>query len=896
MTHSPPKTSNVFKRAMPLLALAVCAGFASVPAWAQSPVAGTPIGNQATATYNDGSNIQQNVQSNSVTTTIQQVAAVVLTAPRNLSAAPGSPVAFPHTIQNNGNGTDSFNITLSTPTLFGNNLQIFADANQDGVPDNNTPITATPSLAPGQKFSFVIVGTVPPGQAAGTTGTFDVTATSVNTPTVFSTNTDTVTASNNATIALRKSLSGPTTVTGVGPVYTYTLRYTNNSNVDAGTVVIADQLNPALIYRADSGRSSLNGTTVLTDTPTDGAQNGVNYGVNGAAGGAGRTVTATITSVPRNSTGSISFDVTLANGAPGTIPNSATVNYDDNNDNPNGNNPNATPPVTDTSNNVDLVVAQNALVAINNNNQGTVTQGATVTFTNRVTNNGNGTDSFNIALTPGSFPAGTTFQFFKTLGAATLLDTNGDGIPDTGPIPANTGPTGPPNFYDVVVKAKLPANFSGPGGANPTNTYQANITATSVLTPSVTATGTDTVDSITAATVELTNTNNPNLNPVGPRIGQGPLTGTNNPVIALTGAAGTVVRFPLSANNQSTVNDNYALSFTTQNPAALPAGFSVVFRDANGQVITNTGNIPAGGFVDYFADVTIPAGAAPQRIDLLFAVTSGASGATDTIRDRLTVATARAITITPNNQGQVFPGSSVNYAHVISNNGNATETNIGVALTDSTAGFSSVIYADNGAGANAGNGILDADELAAGPLTTIPMLAAGGKFPVIVKVFGPNSGATSGAVNTTTITATATQGTAPNAATITATATDITTIVTGDVTLTKSQSVLAANGTTVVTANTQGNAQAVPGQIIRYTILVRNTGGAPVTNIVVSDTTPNFTAYTTTGGAAAVTGAGVTGTITAPANGSAGTLTFTIPTLAPGATATATFNVLINNN
>lgn len=873
MTHSPPKPLSFLRRAVPFVALALSAGFASAPAWAQAPVAGTPIGNQATATYNDGSNIQQSARSNAVTTTIQQVAAVDLTDPRNISAAPGSPIAFPHTIQNNGNGVDAFNITLAPNTIFGSNIVIYADANQDGVPDNNTPIVRTPSLAPGEKFNFVIVGTVPSTQAAGTTASVNVTATSVFDGTATDSNTDTVTVSNNATITLRKSLSGPTTVAGVGPVYTYTLRYTNSSNVDAGTVAITDALNSALIYRADSGRSNLTGATVLTDDPNDGAQTGVNYGVNGAAGGAGRTVTTTITSVPRNSTGTISFQVTLASNAPGTIPNSAGVSYDDDNNA-------ATAPIVDRSNNVDLVVAQNALVAITSDNQGTVTQGSTVTFTNRVTNNGNGTDTFNINLAaPGSFPAGTTFQLFKTGGAATLLDTNGDGIADTGPIAAGA-------FYDIVVKAILPATFAGTGP------YQVNVTATSILTPSVTATGTDTVNAITASTVELTNTNNPNATPVGPRIGQGPLTAT--PVITLTGAAGSVVRFPLSANNQSTNNDNYALSFTTQNPNALPAGFSVVFRDANGQIITNTGNIAPGGFFDYFADVTIPANASPQSVDLLFAITSGASGATDTIRDRLTVATARALTVTPNNQGQVFPGSSVNYAHTITNNGNGTETNVAVTVTDSLAGFSSVVYADNGAGANAGNGILDADEQAAGPLTTIPSLAAGQSFPVIVKVFGPNNGFTSGATNTTTLTASANNGTA----TITASATDTTTIVAGDVTLTKSQTVLAANGTTVITANTQGNASALPGQIIRYSIAVRNTGGAPVTNIVVSDATPAFTTYTTTGGAATYTldGAAVANpTVTAPANGSAGSLSWTIPSLAPGSVATVTFNVLINN-
>ena len=75
---------------------------------------------------------------------------------------------------------------------------------------------------------------------------------------------------------------------------------------------------------------------------------------------------------------------------------------------------------------------------------------------------------------------------------------------------------------------------------------------------------------------------------------------------------------------------------------------------------------------------------------------------------------------------------------------------------------------------------------------------------------------------------------------------------------------------------------------------MRNTGGAPVTNVVVSDTTPAFTTYTTTGGAAALhrwwCGWHRRSNVTAPLR-VAGTITWTIPTLAPGEVATVTFNV-----
>ena len=63
-------------------------------AFAASP-AGTPIGNQATATYKDASATSYTVTSNAVTTIVQQVASFTLTAPgtrRSVRIAGGTPV------------------------------------------------------------------------------------------------------------------------------------------------------------------------------------------------------------------------------------------------------------------------------------------------------------------------------------------------------------------------------------------------------------------------------------------------------------------------------------------------------------------------------------------------------------------------------------------------------------------------------------------------------------------------------------------------------------------------------------------------------------------------------------------------------------------------------------
>ena len=855
MTLSPPPSRlKLFKRAMPMLVLALSAGFVSAPAWAQAPRAGTSIGNQATATYNDGSAIARSVQSNSVVTTVQQVAAVKLTDPRTISAAPGAPVNFPHTIQNNGNGVDSFNITVvdNGGDDFDVAPVIYADANQDGVPDNNTPITRTPSLQPGEKFNFVVVGRVPNTQTAAQTATLTVATASVATPGITDSNVDTVRVSTNAVVTLLKSLDKNSGTSASNP-FTYTLRYTNNSNTTATNVTITDLLNPALNYNAGSGRWSASGGTALTDAAA-GDPTGIDYSYDAGS----RTITAVVASVPARTTGSVTFTINLASNArPGIIPNTANLSYND-----------GAATRTDTSNNVDLTVTQAASLTFTGQNKGTVPQGSTVTFVNPLTNTGNGVDTFDITFNPGnSFPAGTTFQLFKPDstgldGAATLLDTNGNGIPDTGPLQ-------PGAVYNVIVKAILPPTFAGTGP------YNVVLTGASNGTGKPTAQATDIVNAITASAAEITNRDATNT-----RIGQGDLTAT--PVLIRTTNPGTVVTFPLSANNKSARDDNYALSFSAVNPGAtvLPPGFSVVFRDGANNVITNTGNIAAGGFFDYVAEVTVPANASPQDLALFFTITSGASGATDTIRDRVTVNTVRALTITPNNQGQVFPGSSVNYAHTVTNNGNADEVGVTLSTTDNGTGFSSVTYLD----AN-GDGILSQDEQNAGPLTTLPTLAPGANAKVIVQVFGPSNQFTSGAVNTTTLTATAVGTGAPVAS-----ATDTTTIVAGDVVLTKTQSVNGA-------AATQSNVTALPGSTITYSILVRNTGGAPVTNVVVSDTIPSFTTYSTTPAPASYSvngGAAVTTGVAAPDNGGTGTITWTIPTIAANSSAVVTFSVTIN--
>src|SRR5579864_1668300 len=231
--------------------------------------AGTAIGNQASATYTDSSSVSRTATSNVVTTIVQQVASLTLTANGAKTASPGSPVFFSNKPINTGNGSDSFTLTLAPAqsgafTLTG--THIYIDANGDGIPDNFTDLTGTQvTVAPGaaNAFKFVITGTVPPSATAGQTNNFSVTATSVFDNTKAASDTDTTTATSNAVINLSKSMSANSGASPSGP-YTVTLTYTNSGNNTATTINVGDALPAGMTYVAGSGRWSVTGATVLT--------------------------------------------------------------------------------------------------------------------------------------------------------------------------------------------------------------------------------------------------------------------------------------------------------------------------------------------------------------------------------------------------------------------------------------------------------------------------------------------------------------------------------------------------------------------------------------------------------------------------------------------------------
>jgi trimeric autotransporter adhesin len=481
------KTLNLKRLALGLSVFATSAFVASSLAVA-APPAGTPIGNQAAATYTDASAVVRTATSNTVTTIVQQVAALTLTNTQTKVGTPGTPVTFSHTLTNTGNGSDTFTVgVVNTSGLTLGTLVIYPDANCDGVADNTTAITTVGPLAAGANYCVVVQGTVPGAATAGQTSSVTLTAASQFTPAVTVNNVDTVNVTGNAVVNITKAVSSPGGNPGSGP-FTYTITYTNTGNATATNVVLADVVPAGMVYVAGSARWSGSGVTALTDGAAPADPAGITYDMGVTTAGA---LTAVIASVPSSNSGTLTFQVNVAaNAPPSTINNIAKLCYNDGAAQvPTGCTAANTTTTGSSSNPAPFTVAQ--IAGVNGNGSATdsvastdpaaipsATQGSTVSFNNYIWNRGNGADSFDMTIaalgTAGNnFPAGTTFQLFKSNGTTPLVNTNSNSAVDTGLIPATNDATCTPanGFvadtvngrcgYLVVLKATLPAGAVG---------------------------------------------------------------------------------------------------------------------------------------------------------------------------------------------------------------------------------------------------------------------------------------------------------------------------------------------------------------------------------------------------------------------------------------------------
>lgn len=864
---------------------------------AQAPSAGTSIGNQSTATFRDGAGTDRNVTSNLVETIVQQVASLTLTINGAKTATAGNEVIYPHILTNTGNGSDDFTLTLANAgrdDFDMNSIAIYADANQDGLPDNATDLNGTTvTLGAGEAFYFVVAGTTPGTTLDRQISDLMMTVTSMFDGSQTATNTDTTTITVQAVINTTKAVDINRGPAGSGS-YTYTLTYTNTGDVTANLVTLTDTIPAGMMYVANSGRWSVTGVITLTDADSNDAQGTApdtviyDFGVTTAG-----TVTAVINQVESGVSGTLTFQVNVGVGAtPGIINNTSILEYEDGSRTLIGPEPTNTVPFTvdpthavsisDNGSTTDDDGSVNDIVT-----ETSAPQGGAANFDNVVENNGNATDTYNIILSGSTFPAGTTFQLYQSDEANPLIDTNGDSIPDTGSIAASSS-------AQVVVRAIVPPNAVGGGP------YDVIVTAASTQDASVTDTVTDRLGTIAANAVDITNDVSIMA---GATPGDGSGAGPEGSAVRDNNTdLGTTTTFSLFINNTGAAADSYDLAASTDNTFAtliLPTGWMVQFylddgnltRSENDTLVTNTGTLVAGGAALVFADISVPAGFAAGPQSLFFRALSPSTNVSDIIHDAVTVATDREVVLTPNHNGQAYPSGIVVYPHTLNNPGNVDENNgsstVTISVSNSVIGFTTVVYYDIN-----GNGIVDVgtDPVVADNNTSLSLpvaLTAGGSLPLLARVSAPANAAI-GTVDTTTITATTAGDINAVGPPPAAVATDTTIIISGDVSLQKTQALDADCDDTADTAFDTVNITAPPGHCICYEVTGTNTGSSNVNNIVINDTTP---AYTTLSAVPTVT----VGMIdTTPLLGGTGAISASVATLPPLETVVMSFCIQID--
>lgn len=592
--------------------------------------AGTVITNQASATYDDGTNTFTSFSGN-VNTTVQSVFGILVTpngsadgttvaTTQKQNAVPGTLVYYQYTVKNTGNANDNYKFDFSehaSKTFTASSIKVYWDKDGNGsLSPGDAQLTTGfgvgassigPIAADGTEKVIVEVS-VPSGATAGQFDPVNLSGQSVGD--VLQNDTDNynrTTVTTDAVITVVKSMSVSTA--SPGDTITYTLDVKNTGLASATNIVVTDAIPPntAFIIGTASGATvaySTDGTTFSGTAPTESpATSGVADGV--------QKVRFTHAG-PLISGGNIilTFDVKIAPYVAGGTPapnadidNTASFVYDNTTVTvgPTNSNtvkttinkksavkitPNTTPFTTQTVSGSDIGVFPTLptdKVATAASAPGVASAGSAVYFRETVTNNGNATDTFTISLDPSiSLPANW---------AVTFLQETDSSVPanNTSALTSNsTGPLAPGASMNLVVRVFIPAI---PG----TLSQDIRIAATS--TNGGTNYKTDfpdravdyTLDSIPAISLPSVELRNRVASLVTPLV-----TTANSYTESANGAT---VSFPLNIKNTGGTNDTFNLS-------AVTPGFGVVFYPIDAKTTVT----PAGAINDTFIDVVSTSG------------------------------------------------------------------------------------------------------------------------------------------------------------------------------------------------------------------------------------------------------------------------------------------------
>jgi hypothetical protein len=297
--------------------------------------------------------------------------------------------------------------------------------------------------------------------------------------------------------------------------------------------------------------------------------------------------------------------------------------------------------------------------------------GQTIIFRHIVTNLGNVIDAFDITVeagrrsdgdTPGAdpFPPGTRFQLLHADGLTPLLDTDGNGVPDTGNMD-------PDEQLKIVVRAILPGD-----AAIAADTYT-SIKAASTVDPAATPDNDLTEERMAPVgrqRVDIANT----AAGLGDEINIDKVNGTA--ITTINGQTSQVVTFNLFVANEGDADDTYNLQAWSDAAGSvpLPPDWGVEFQTVDGVAITATPLLGSGVVFEYRALVTIlhvlPT---PNPFDIYFRVVSPESSVSDIKQDAVNIVPRSDLDLTSDQYSAVSPCSLVVYSHRVANLGETSE-------------------------------------------------------------------------------------------------------------------------------------------------------------------------------------------------------------------------------
>jgi uncharacterized repeat protein (TIGR01451 family) len=261
---------------------------------------GGAVTNQASIQYTSGTSTVT-VQTNGDTFLVSTLSGIDLNSTATPKTGnPGDQIVYPFTAVNNGNASDTINLTATSTQ--GWTWAVWADANGDGIPGNGGDYLLTDTNGDGKidtgalpqngTINLLAVATIPVGASNGSTDTITLTGSSASDPTKTDTQpfTTTVKAPVMSVVKGVTAIQAPTggavctptnTTTGApcvvvpGSVLTYTVTATNSGAGNANNVVLTDLTPQHTTYVAGSIKTGSVASTLTARTDTvdgDGAE------------------------------------------------------------------------------------------------------------------------------------------------------------------------------------------------------------------------------------------------------------------------------------------------------------------------------------------------------------------------------------------------------------------------------------------------------------------------------------------------------------------------------------------------------------------------------------------------------------------------------------------------